>query len=245
MNAFHVVQPDFVESICIPLQQTARVICEDKELTEEEWESIHKVIDTTYIKELYAPGFADNMKELVRVGDPGYLTEHKGEYLKLWLSLGLRYPSTYIRAYIDQTIGYWYPDVAYTVGDIDGIIANETGVTSHPLIGGPFIVKTKEILQKLGDMLPLYGLLFSMGAMFWTLTGCIAVVFAKKQYQRFILFLPGLAVILTLLVATPVSSEFRYAYSLAYTMPLYLLLPFIRSPERQGNPSYNTLDKKS
>lgn len=132
MNAFHVVQPDFVESICIPLQQTARVICEDKELTEEEWESIHKVIDTTYIKELYAPGFADNMKELVRAGDPGYLTEHKGEYLKLWLSLGLRYPSTYIRAYIDQTIGYWYPDVAYTVGDIDGIIANETGVTSHP-----------------------------------------------------------------------------------------------------------------
>ncbi len=245
MNAFHVVQPDFVESICIPLQQTARVICEDKELTEEEWESIHKVIDTTYIKELYAPGFADNMKELVRAGDPGYLTEHKGEYLKLWLSLGLRYPSTYIRAYIDQTIGYWYPDVAYTVGDIDGIIANETGVTSHPLIGGSFIVKTKEILQKLGDMLPLYGLLFSMGAMFWTLTGCIAVVFAKKQYQRFILFLPGLAVILTLLVAAPVSSEFRYAYSLAYTMPLYLLLPFIRSPERQGNPSYNTLDKKS
>lgn len=228
MNAFHVIPPDFVESICIPLQQVARVICEDKVLTEEEWENVHKIIDTTYIKELYAPGFADNMKELVRAGDPGYLTEHKGEYFKLWLSLGLRYPSTYMRAYIDQTIGYWYPDVAYTVGDIDGIISNETGVASQPLIGGPFVVKAKEILQKLGDMLPLYGLLFSMGAMFWATIGCIAVIFAKKQYRRYILFLPGLAVILTLLVATPVSSEFRYAYSLAYTMPLYLLLPFIK-----------------
>lgn len=228
MNAFHVVQPDFVESICIPLQQVARVICEDKELTEGEWEDVHKIIDTTFIKELYAPGFADNMKELVRAGDPDYLTEHKGEYFKLWLSLGLRYPSAYMRAYIDQTIGYWYPDIAYTVGDIDGIIPNETGVTSQPLIRGPFVVKTKEILQKLGDMFPLYGLLFSMGAMFWAVIGCIAIIFAKKQYLRSILFLPGLAIILTLLVATPVSSEFRYAYSLAYTIPLYLLLPFIK-----------------
>lgn len=230
MNAFHVVQPDFVESVSIPLQQVARVICEDKELTEEQWNTVHKVIDTTYIKELYAPGFADNMKELVRAGDPIWLTEHKGDYFKLWLSLGLRYPDSYLRAYIDQTIGYWYPDIEYTVGDIDGIISNETGVASQPLIGGPLVVKAKEILQKLGDMIPLYGLLFSMGAMFWALTGCIAVVFAKKQYRRLILFLPGLAVILTLFVATPVSSEFRYAYSLAYTLPLYLILPFVREP---------------
>lgn len=228
MNAFQVTQPDFAESICIPLQQTARVICEDKELTQEQWDSVHKVIDTTYIKDLYAPGFADNMKELLRAGDLDYLTAHKGEYFRLWLTLGLKYPGSYLRAYIDQTIGYWYPDVSYTVGDIDGIIANETGVTSQPLIGGPFIVKLKEILQKLGDMLPLYGLLFSMGAMLWALLGCIAVVLAKKQVSRCILFLPGLAVILTLLAATPVSSEFRYAYSLAYALPFYLLVPFIK-----------------
>lgn len=237
MNAYHVAQPDFVESICIPLQQTARVLCEDKALTQEQWESVHKVIDTTYIKELYDPGFADNMKELVRAGDPAYLTEHKGEYFMLWLSLGLKYPATYLQAYIGQTIGFWYPDVYYTVGDIDGIIANDTGVFSHPLIGGPFVVKTKEILQKLGDMLPLYGLLFSMGAMFWALICCIAIVFAKKQYSRLILFLPGLGLILTLLAATPVASEFRYAYSLAYTLPLYLILPFTGG--------YNTLDRKS
>ena len=61
MNVFHVTQPDFVESVSIPLQQTARVICEDKGLTPEQWNSVHKVIDTTYIQDLYAPGFADNM----------------------------------------------------------------------------------------------------------------------------------------------------------------------------------------
>lgn len=238
MNAYQVTQPDFVESICIPLQQVARVICEDKPLTEAEWESVHKVMDTTYIKELYSPGFADNMKELVRAGHPEYLTAHKGEYLKLWLSLGLRYPATYLQAHIDQTIGYWYPDTEYTVADIDGIIANDTGASSRPLIGGPLVVKTKEILLKLGDILPLYGLLSSMGAMFWTLLVLIAITIVKKQQSRYILFLPGLAVILTLFIATPVSAEFRYAYSLAYTLPLYLFLPFLR--EETPRPAHTT-----
>ena len=54
------IQPISVQNIApILIQQTARVICEGKELTGEQWESVHKVIDTTYIKELYAPGFAD------------------------------------------------------------------------------------------------------------------------------------------------------------------------------------------
>lgn len=233
MNIAQVTQPDFIESICIPLQQVARVICEEKELTPGQWESVHKVIDTTYIQELYAPGFADNMKELVRAGNPEYLTEHKGEYLALWLSLGLQYPGSYLQAHIDQTIGYWYPDVAYTVGDIDGITASATGAESRPLIGGPFVVKTKEILQKLGDMLPLYGLLFSMGSMFWAFILSIAIVCAKKQYNRCILFLPGASLILTLLIATPVASEFRYAYPLAYTLPLYLLSPFFPSSPQE------------
>ena len=227
MNAFQVTQPDFVESLCIPIQQVARVICEDKPLSDEEWESIHKVIDTTYIKELYSPGFADNMKELVRAGHPEYLETHKGEYLRLWISLGLRYPGTYLQAHIDQTIGYWYPDVTYTVGDIDGIIENETGVANIPLLRGPLVVKVKEILLKSGNIVPLYGLLTSMGAMFWALLGCITITAMKRHYDRLLPYLPGLAVILTLFIATPVSSEFRYAYSLACALPLYLVLPFL------------------
>lgn len=227
MNVCGVTQPDFVESICIPLQQVSRVICEDKTLTEEEWASVRKVMDTTYIKELYAPGFADNMKELVRAGNPDYLADHKAEYFKLWLSLGVRYPGAYLQAHIDQTIGYWFPDVEYTVADIDGVIANDTGVASRSLIGGPLVVKTKEILLKLPDLLPLYGLVNSMGFFFWLLLFLIASAAVKGEYRNLILYLPGLAVILTLFIATPVSSEFRYAYSLAYTMPLYCFVPFL------------------
>lgn len=238
MNTFHVIQPDFAESISIPLQQTARVIAEDKYLTPEEWECIHRVMDTTYLKELYAPGFADNMKELLRAGDLDYLTSHKGEYLKLWLTLGLRYPLTYLQAYIDQTVGYWYPDQDAQPGRVGGIIPSETGAYSQPLLTGKLITKYREILLKLDELIPVYSLLFHMGAMCWLFLGSIALVIIKKKEPLLVILLPGSAILLTLFIATPVSSEFRYAYWLAQALPLYLLLPFL--PEEAFRPHDQT-----
>ena len=127
MNALHVMQPDLIESLSIPTQQIAAVLCNDRELSEEQRELIENVIDTTYIKELYNPTFADNMKELVRAGNQEYLAAHKGEYLKLWAQLGLAYPGDYMKAYINQTYGYWYPDSFYLVAEGEGISATELG----------------------------------------------------------------------------------------------------------------------
>lgn len=66
MNSLHVTQPDLVESLSIPTQQIAAVLCNDRELTPNQRSLIDQVIDTTYIKELYNPTFADNMKEPAR-----------------------------------------------------------------------------------------------------------------------------------------------------------------------------------
>lgn len=224
MNLLQVTPPDLIESLAIPLQQISHVISHDRELTPRQWELVHAVIDTTYLKELYHPRFADNMKELVRAGDPAYLAAHKGDYLKLWLSLGITYPLDYAEAYREQTLGYWYPDSFYTVADHEGISATKLGISHTPLIGGPLVVKAKEIAVKLGGMLPLYGLLWSMGILFWVLLFCMGCGIVRKEYWKLYLYLPGLAVMLTVLIATPVAVEFRYAYSLVYAFPLYLVL---------------------
>lgn len=89
MNSFHVIQPDLIESLAIPTQQVAAVLCHDRELTEEQLQLIEPVVDLTYIKELYNPFFADNIKELVRAGDQSYLESHKREFFSLYLSMGL------------------------------------------------------------------------------------------------------------------------------------------------------------
>lgn len=59
------------------------MLANDRDLTPEQNELIDQVIDRTYVKELYNPTFADNMKELVRAGNPQYLEDHKTDFLKL------------------------------------------------------------------------------------------------------------------------------------------------------------------
>lgn len=223
MNAFEVQQPDFIESVSIPMQQITAVICNDRYLTEEERALIEEVVDLTYIHELYNPTFADNIKELVRAGNQDYLVTHKNEFLKLWIDLGLRYPGDYLTAYVNQTYGYWYPDSFYLVAEAEGVSATDLGVSHTPLIGGPLVIKAKEIAIKLGSMVPIYGTLWSMGVACWVLFFSISVTVIRRDYHKLICYLPGIALLLSVLAATPVATEFRYVYFLVLCLPFYLI----------------------
>ena len=229
MNTFHVTPPDFAESLSIPIQQITAVICNDRVLTQEELELIENVVDLTYIKKLYDPHYADNIKNLVRAGNLEYLAKHKKEFFILWAKLGLRYPGDYLTAYIQQTYGYWYPDSFYLVAEAEGISATSLGVSHTPLIRGPLVVKAKEISIKLGGMIPLYGTLWSMGVACWILIFCIGNVFVRREKKKLILYLPSIALLLTVLIATPVATEFRYVYFMVFGMPFYLMTSLIPS----------------
>lgn len=227
MNALDVTQPDLIESLSIPTQQIAAVICNDRELSDKQRSLIENVIDISYVKDLYNPTFADNMKELVRAGNQNYLSEHKWEFLGLWVKLGCRYPSDYLDAYIRQTNGYWYPDSFYPVAEGEGISATKLGVSHTPLIGGPIVVKAKEISIKLGKMVPIYSLLWSMGNAFWFFLFCIGNTFGRKEKAKLVYYLPSFALYLTVMIATPVATDFRYVYFMVFSIPFYLMCTII------------------
>lgn len=230
MNAFHVIQPDLIESLSIPTQQIAAVICNDRELTDEQLSLIENVVDLTYIKDLYNPTYADNMKELVRAGNQGYLAKHKGEFFRLWINLGLHYPLDYLEAYKNQTYGYWYPDSFYLVAEAEGVSGTSLGVSHTPLIGGPLVVKTKEISIKLGSMVPVYSLLWSMGVAFWILIFCAGNAIIRKEKAKLIYYLPSFALYFTVMIATPVATEFRYVYFMVFSLPFYLIAALLELP---------------
>lgn len=246
MQACQVEQPDFIESFSIPMQQITAVICNDRYLTEEELSLIEQVVDLTYIRDLYNPTFADNIKELVRAGNQDYLVAHKGEFLKLWIDLGLRYPGDYLTAYVQQTYGYWYPDSFYLVAEAEGVSATDLGVSHTPLIGGPLVIKGKEIAIKLGSMVPIYGVLWSMGVACWIMLFGISVVIIRRDYHKLICYLPSVALLLTVLAATPVATEFRYVYFMVLSLPFYLITAILPDAadasslnEEQGEQEHN------
>ncbi|MDD2972478.1 MAG: DUF6020 family protein [Lachnospiraceae bacterium] len=228
MEAQHVIQPDLVESLSIPIQQISRVIVEERPLTKEQNTFLNQILDTSKIAELYNPYVSDGFKRLVRAGDESYLEEHFGEFLKIYIQIGMKYPGDYVVAFRDQSIGYWFPTQGGIIAGDEGVIPNEFGVENRPVLKGPIVIKLNEIALKLKDILPGYGILWSMGALLWLILLAAAIIIVRGDRRRVLLYIPCIAIVLTLIIATPVAKEFRYAYAYIFCLPLYLLMPFMR-----------------
>lgn len=204
--------------LCLPLQQIGRVIADDCELTEEEITAIEKVNVISYVKENYQRGGADPMFAWVIYGNQEYLEDNMGEYLELWISLGLKYPGKYIQAFIDLTKGYWYPmdpeQVVYF-----GITENENGLTSQAVLKGPIVIKIHELLTKLYTIFPIYGIMYSMGAVLWLLILLIAIAVRNGNHSMWIAGIPLVLLTLTLFIAVPLVADIRYGYPLLVAIP--------------------------
>ena len=239
-EAMNVSEPHLTESLSIPLQQVARVVTEGRELTEEETELICQVVDISFIPEYYDPGISDPIKALVLYNNADYLEEHKGAFLKLWIQLGIKYPEDYIEAFIDQTKGYWFPEVA-GLRTFEGISENELGL-SWPKIWhslGMIPIKISEIVLKLTDLVPVYGMLWSIGAFTWAMLFLAGYQLLYGERKYLLLYLPFIGTILTLLIATPVSSDLRYAYPVFLGMPFMISLTILKRREHIRNTQEN------
>ncbi len=236
INAMNIEQPDTVESLCVPLQQVSAVVAEGKSLTKEESSLIDAVVPIESVKDQYNPVFADDMKELIRTtGDQSVLEKNRSAYVRLYITLGLRYPGTYLQAWINETEGFWFPDYVHDTANIDNVWTNNAGLVWRPILGGAF-VKIKEILIKLGSFVPVYGLLWSSGFYAFLSLGAFALTLEKKESRKkdrryVLLVLPSLCVLFTLLLATPIAAEFRYTLALTFTMPLTAFAPFLSQGE--------------
>lgn len=224
---FQVAKPHFTESLSIPLQQVARVVTEGRSLTKEQKDLINQVVDVSLIPDYYDPVISDPVKALVIYNNADYLADHKSEFFRLWAGLGLTYPRDYIEAFIDQTKGYWYPAPA-GMRTNEGISPNEAGLSWPHLLRGQLPVKISEILLKMPDLFPVYGLLWSIGAFTWAALFLAAFLFLYGERKYLLFYLPFLGTILTLLLATPVASDLRYAYPLFLGMPFMISIPVVK-----------------
>ena len=119
-----IVGPDFVESLSVPSQQIAKMYIDDVISDEEDISLIQSVIDTTYIKDLYAADYADNIKELIRAGHPEEIENNKRRFLKLWLKQVRNNPKEALKAWYDLEGGYIHADTSLRVADMDGIMVS-------------------------------------------------------------------------------------------------------------------------
>ena len=222
-SGLNVQNGDFGHELAIPLQQIARVVQLNGDISDEEREELGRVNSIEYIVNNYEPGGADNMIQWLVAGDSDYVKNNKGRFLKLYLSLGLKNPNAYIMAFIDQTKGY-YTTMMPEQTAYYGILPNGDNLDNYPIFGAGVRIKINEILSKLQDVLPVYAIFYSPGACLLILILMIGIEKVRGRRSMLLVFLPQLCLTLTVLIATPLVADLRYAYALMLSMPSLIVM---------------------
>ena len=238
LEYFDVTPPDTIESLSIPAQHIARVIVDGGTLSEEQEKLLSKAVDISKIKDDYDPALSDPIKVLVRqTGDQDYIATHKTEYLKLWIELGIEHPISYLKAQIDQTKGYWYPDIQYWV-TTTMLKDNTWGMYRSPKLP-MVIINVMQYFETLYQKIPLLGILWSIGCYTWMMIVLGGVTICRRK--SILPYFPVAAIIISLFIATPVQAEFRYSYSMMTTIPLFFMIACSEEKRNEKNSSINSM----
>lgn len=228
LTALNVKQPDTVESLSIPIQQISRVITDGMELTSEQQELLSNMVNIEDVPDNYKSYISDPIKNLIRnYGNKDYINENKTEFIKLYVQLGLEHPREYIRAWIDQTKGYWNSGYSYWIWS-QGVNDNLAGIEAN--------VNSKTAESVLQDYLreftastsnPLLLLFVSIGFNTWLVLISAFSALIRKDFSALFVSVPTIMLIATLLIATPVYAEFRYAYAMFCCLPFIVYVSFM------------------
>lgn len=221
--SFGVTPTESTEAYSIPLQQIARVVVDGGDISSEERDKIEKVISFDTIKREYINYISDPIKGAAWNEGGEYFAEHKMEYLALWFNLGIKNPKIYAKAWIDQTRGYWNGGYVYWNITLQNFYRSESEKPS-------FFNKALEYYVAFFNDFTLTRVLLSIGLYVWIGIFIVYLSIVRRDKSTAFLMVAPLGVIATLLIATPVYSEFRYAYSMFCCIPFVLPLLFVKRP---------------
>lgn len=233
LTALRVEPPDTIESLTMPVQHLLCTYARGGNLKAEEVEMLEAVVPLAQIDDYYNPYLFDITKNYIREhGNQSVIADNKWEYAKLWLRVGLRNPMLYLEAEIRQTAGYYALHIPH-----DQILYSE-----YYMVENPFDIETErkvfsyDASLAMGEFLQwfqtFYNSVWSLGMNTWLMLFCLACALYRRRCA--LVFAPCVMLLGSLLLATPVYNEFRYAYG------VFAALPFLISVAL-GRDVYNEL----
>ncbi len=211
------------EYLAIPLQQIGRMAYQGKEFGKNDKIVLNKLLPFDMWKESYYPYVVDNIKF-----NPSFnvdiFNQNKLDYLKTYLSLVLKNPITAIDGYLVSTVGYWYPNFSYWSVHY-GVSDNSYQLKTHNYLP----INIQEIIKEFEQRdKPFVNMTWSIGLCVWIIAGSAVICILRKEKNKLLIYVPALGIWLTMMIASPVSGEFRYVFCLFITLPIYMLIPYIK-----------------
>lgn len=214
------------EMLSVPLQQMARTrVKEEETLSPQMRQELDNYLSSEWVFAAYDPHLADPVKLRAVIHD------NPAGFLRAWVKLGLEHPRTYIDAFLDNSIGYWFLEdrthaQIYGIGTESGFGYLSTDnrtmpagceIVEHSYLPGLRAFMEQIVSENAYQKLPVIRIMFAPAFYWWLLCLYIAVAVYRRQY-RFVL--PVIFLILyylTLLLSPTVL--IRYMYPFVVTVP--------------------------
>ena len=204
--------------LSVPLQQVARVVAENGDISPSELTLISEALPIEEIQEAYDEVISDPIKKRV---NKDALINNPDDYLMLWISLGFKNPRTYLDAYLNLTKKYWFVDTVGWTWDTR-IFENPYGITRSALIFPAH--NLTDSLLKLYHF-PKGSAFRSSALILWLSIILFEYASVRKRYLGRIMYLPILTIFAGLLITSP-TALFRYTYGAAVCIPLLFCFPY-------------------
>ncbi len=212
------------ENFGIPIQQIAYMIncgvgaegaSGHMGISEDSYNVVTSIMPLGSWISLYDPVVVDTIK-FSDSFNRGYFDTHTTDFIRAYLEMSFRNPVLAFKGYILSTMGFW--DMFKSSSS--AYICTQHTVQSEYLMSDYFAYNTgKELADIVGPRWYISG-----GLIVWIMLALFVRALNAKSEDRIRLVLPlvpGIALWITYMIATPLSFSFRYLFGLLLCLPLY------------------------
>ncbi len=227
------------EMLSVPLQQMARTrVWHEEEIDSFLREELNEYLPEEWVFAAYNPHLADPVK------NRAVIHNNPAGLIKTWLRLGLRFPMTYVDAFLDNSVGYWYiADTShaeiYGIGTESGFgylsTDNRTMPAGCEIVEHSYLPALRVFMERIisdneYQKIPVLPVIFAPAFYWWLL--CLYMTFClyRKEYKMLIPVLFLLMYYFTLLLSPTVL--IRYMYPFVVSVPTILCLMTTKNEKR-------------
>lgn len=203
-------------------------------LSDREYEIITSIMPLDAWVNVYNPVVVDSIK-FSEFFDREYFDSHTGDFLKAYTGMVIKNPRLAIQGYLLSTMGFWD---AYKSSSSAYICTAHTAQAEY-FMSDYFNSLTDRYLSDIvGPRWYMSG-----GAIVWIMLGLLVICMSLRKDDRadeaegvrpggkadssrvmsICIFLPGIGLWLTYMLATPLSFSFRYLFGLLLCIPIYAI----------------------
>lgn len=222
-RALDVAPSPKVESVGILLNQMARVAALNGNMTENDKEYLNSIVPLDEYKTLYTPTCTDNLKWNASFNGSAL----ENNFFEHWFSLFVQNPRTYFEAWELQTFGFWTINqpITYAHGNInDGVPRNTIEKYVSDLDIYQINADNKLRYDSLRNVLTQDNQTIPISIIFWAVLFLSICLCLSGRARWVIALVPSLALLGTLIVASPIWYWPRYGAAVQFLIPFYVAL---------------------